>query len=170
MADTFVKIATVTVGAGGASTIDITSIPSTYTDLQVVLSGRGNNSSYSNMYVGIKFNSSGSNLSSKVLYGSGVGAGSFSDTTIYAPVDASGSTTSTFGSYQAYIPNYAGSTYKSVSIESVAEKNASQIDMYMTAGLWSNTAAITSITLYDVFAYNNFDQYSTATLYGIKNS
>jgi hypothetical protein len=33
MANTYEAIATVEVGSGGASTIDFTSIPSTYTDL-----------------------------------------------------------------------------------------------------------------------------------------
>ena len=40
MATTFTKIASVTVGSGGASSIDFTSIPSTYTDLCVKLSTR----------------------------------------------------------------------------------------------------------------------------------
>ena len=43
MPDTFIKIASVTVGSGGASSIDFTSIPSTYTDLVVVHSLRGTN-------------------------------------------------------------------------------------------------------------------------------
>ena len=37
MANTYVAIATVTVGSGGAASIDFTSIPATYTDLVVKL-------------------------------------------------------------------------------------------------------------------------------------
>ena len=40
MPTTFTKIASVSVGAGGASSIDFTSIPSTYTDLVVKVSYR----------------------------------------------------------------------------------------------------------------------------------
>jgi hypothetical protein len=37
---TMVKIDTVTVGSGGAASIEFTNIPQTYTDLQIVLSAR----------------------------------------------------------------------------------------------------------------------------------
>ena len=40
MANTFVLLASTTVGSGGASSIDFTSIPATYTDLVVKVSGR----------------------------------------------------------------------------------------------------------------------------------
>ena len=48
MADTFVKIATVTVGSGGAATIDFSSIPSTYTDLCIKHSLRNGSINVSN--------------------------------------------------------------------------------------------------------------------------
>ena len=38
MAKVFKALSTVTVGAGGAASIDFTSIPSTYTDLQILCS------------------------------------------------------------------------------------------------------------------------------------
>jgi hypothetical protein len=67
---------------------------------------------------------------------------------------------------EVYIPNYAGSAYKSISIDAVDENNASSAYSVLTAGLWSNTAAITSLRLTD----NNggYLQYTTAYLYGIK--
>jgi hypothetical protein len=40
MATTFIKIASVTVGSGGAASMDFTSIPSTYTDLVIKVSTR----------------------------------------------------------------------------------------------------------------------------------
>ena len=40
MATTFFKIASATVGSGGASSIDFTSIPQTYTDLVFVVFGK----------------------------------------------------------------------------------------------------------------------------------
>ena len=78
-------------------------------------------------------------------------------------------TASTFGNGDIYIPNYAGSNYKSASADTVSENNASTGYDDMTAGLWSNTAAITSIAI-SSFTSSTIIQYSTFYLYGIKNS
>ena len=79
-------------------------------------------------------------------------------------VNASPSTANTFTNNQIYIPNYAGSTNKSVSIESVVENNSSDNMMNILAGLWSNTAAITTITF---LPDANWVAGSTISLYGI---
>jgi hypothetical protein len=104
------------------------------------------------------------------LYGNGSASGSYTDTVIFANANANSSTASTFGNFQMYIPNYAGSSNKSVSIDAVTENNATAAEANLVAGLWSSTAAITSITLYNYGSVTNFMQHSTATLYGIKNS
>jgi hypothetical protein len=77
----------------------------------------------------------------------------------------SSATASTFGSGLIYIPNYAGSTNKSYLTDWVTENNATAAYAGFTAGLLSNTAAITDVTL-----TGSFVQYSTATLYGISKS
>lgn len=176
MANTFTKIASVTVGSGGASSIDFTSIPATYTDLCVLLSGRssgnfGGNDSMSD-YAYLRFNSSSSNYSARVLYGYGGGVGSSNNSAqsslIGFYIDGSGATASTFGNTLIYVPNYAGSNYKSVSADSVSEHNGTTAYMNLLAGLWSNTSAITGISF--TIANGNYVQYSTAVLYGISNS
>lgn len=171
MAVTYEPIATVTVGSGGAASIDFTSIPGTYTDLQILLSSRGTNSSATE-WVSLKFNASSTGYSSRWLEGNGSGApGSFTGPTNrgYAGVhSAATATASTFGNFSIYIPNYASSNNKSYSSDTVSENNATAATAELGAGLWSNSAAITSITLTPDSA--NFAQYSTATLYGIKNS
>ena len=165
---TYVQIgSTVTVGAGGQASIDFTSIPSTYTDLLVKLSARSTTGS-STFYV--RFNGSSSNLTSRLLYGNGADALSYSATDgSSGEVDPSSYTTSVFNNADIYIPNYAGSNNKSVSIDSVNENNASQALAYMTALLWSNTAAINSISI-GLTGAGNLAQHSTATLYGISKS
>jgi hypothetical protein len=172
MANTFELIASYT-ASGSVSSIDFTSIPSTYTDLCLKVSAR-NDASTTVGGLWIQFNGSSSNLSSRVLYGTGSAAGSFSDTTIFAYSDAASATSSTFSNVEYYIPNYAGSAYKSVSVDSTMENNATASSMALTAGLWSNTAAITSIKLQTFNNSNsalaNFVQYSTAYLYGVKSS
>jgi len=168
---TMTLIQSVTVPSGGASSIDFTSIPSTYTDLVVKLSGRKDAGSFPNPV--LQFNGDTSaNYKWRGLYGDGTGANSNNSTSatsvLFGVMDGSSETASTFGSGEAYIPNYASSNQKSVSIEAVGETNASGAYMYMVAGLWTGTAAITSIKI--VNASGNFVQYSTAYLYGVKNS
>ena len=172
MANTYTAIATVTVGAGGAATIEFTSIPATYTDLCVLASIRSNRSgSTSNLTV--KFNGSTSSYNRRELYGDGSAAGSASASSTsafeYVYIPAASATTSTFSNMFLYIPNYAGSNNKSFSIDNVQENNTTAAYAQLEAGLWSNTAAITSITLTEQYG-SNLSQYSTATLYGIKNS
>ena len=169
MANTFVKIAAVTVGAGGASSIDFTSIPSTYTDLMLMTSVRMANADIQNN-LKIAFNGSSASMTVKRLYGTGTSV--FSDSLSQnqtGNVNAANSTANTFGSTSLYIPNYAGSNNKSSSSDGVAETNATNVNMGLYANLWSNTAAINQITLTGETTAN-FLQYSTATLYGIKNS
>jgi len=169
MATTFTKIASVTVGSGGAASIDFTSIPSTYTDLLVKISGRTTESSvYAGIYV--SFNGTAYNSTGKLLEGDGSAAssGSFSNGSISFIAGAS-ATSNTFGSTELYIPNYAGSTNKSYSSDGVGENNATLALTQLNAGLWSNTAAINQVTL-DAYLTNTFVQYTTATLYGINKS
>ena len=170
MPDTFVKIASVTVGSGGASSIDFTSIPSTYTDLCVKLSLRSNNTSVG---VYVRFNSNSANYSSRRLYADGATTysdthGSSAEIGVVAGENISTFTSNTFSSMDFYIPNYAGSNNKSASSDSVTENNATTAWAALGANLWSNTAAITSIAFTP--AAGSFVQYSTAVLYGIKNS
>lgn len=169
---TFTQIGSaVTVGAGGAATISFSSIPATYTDLVLKLSGRASNSSAANS-LRLQINSITSGYSARGLRGDGSAASSFTDSgaTFFAGViNANTGTSSTFSNIEIYIPNYAGSTNKSISIDSVRENNTTAADAYLIAGLLSNTAAITSLTL-TCETSANFMEYSTAYLYGVSNA
>jgi hypothetical protein len=172
--NTFIKIASVTVGAGGAASIDFSSIPSTYTDLCIKYSTRTDRANFtSDIY--IQFNGvMTATYSFRRLYGNGTGpasdtlsnnsAGGFAGTAVGATATAS-----TFGNSEIYIPNYTSANAKSWSSDGVTENNATGVLTAIYAGLWSGTAAITSIAIKD---YNsaNFVQYTTATLYGISKS
>jgi hypothetical protein len=167
MANTFVKIATVTVGSGGASTIDFTSIPQTYTDLKLIFSGRLTNAvDVYSLYP--TFNGSGSSFSSKRFIASGTSRSSDTTGRLAGLVQGTSYTASIFGSLEMYIPNYTSSANKSFSVDDVTENNGSAAYMNLLGGLWSNTAAITSISIGP--SAGTLAQYSTATLYGIKNS
>ena len=169
MATTYTLIASYA-ATGSVANIEFTSISATYTDLLVKVSSRSNRGGGQvSDGIAIQFNGSTSNLSMRYLDGNGSSAGSSTDTAIWTRTSASGATASTFGNAEFYIPNYAGSTNKSVSIDGVSENNATSAFVMLTAGLWSNTAAITSIKIVSINA-ENLVEYSTAYLYGIKNS
>ena len=176
MATTYEAIATVTVGSGGAANIDFTSIPQTYTDLVVKTSLR--QSGYTGVvwdWLKFRFNgSSATTYSSRDLEGNGANVYSNTFTSQNGMVklglaNSTTSTTSTFSSNEFYIPNYTSSNNKSVSGDGVHENNATTAISVLGAGLWADSSAITSITL---FPENGtaWTEYSTATLYGIKNS
>ena len=165
MAQAYVPIQTVTVGSGGASSIDFTSIPQTYTDLVVYVSAR---TSYSGIedYIRFQFNGTTTNLSSRYLYGSGSGVGSASVSDNYSAIIGNTATANTFANSYFYLPNYTSSNYKSLSIDTTTEHNGSEAYAQLIAGLWSNTSAITSIEIVCGSSFS-FVQYSTFYLYGI---
>ena len=173
MATTLNLISKQTVGSAGASSITFSNIPQTYTDLYVLLSAR-NSANVSGQPFGgasIQFNGTTTNYSSRVLYGygSGLGGASYTDErSLWGYITSQQSTASTFSNTSFYIPNYTSSNYKSVSIDSVNENNATSANMELDAFLWANTSIISSINV--VPRTGNFVQYSTAYLYGIKNS
>jgi hypothetical protein len=176
MANTFVLIASVTVGSGGAANIDFTSIPSTYTDLLLKVSPRSSVSG--DTVFRIRFNSdTGTNYKWIRLVGNGAAASSQNqatfgagyNTSLFGQQSLSTDTASTFGNSDIYVPNYTSANYKSASIDSVSENNSTTANAALWSGLWEDTASITTITLSSEGA-NNFAQYSTAYLYGISNS
>ena len=167
MPNTFTLISTVTVGSGGQSTITFTSIPSTYTDLALNISARTSRAGTQDDF-DISFNGSTSGLSYRRLYGTGSVVDSDSGSRmITGYIAADGTTASTFGNLTVYITNYAGSANKSISSDGVSETNATNVNMSMVASLWSDTAAITSITLTPATSQTILE-HSTAYLYGIK--
>jgi len=169
MASKYTLIASSTVGSGGSATISFTSIPATYTDLKVVANARTDRAS-NNDWVKIGFNGSTSSFTYREIEGDGSTVGSYTGSGQLAFfATASSSTASTFGNAEVYIPNYTGANYKSYSVDTVTENNGTTAVASMNAGLWSNTAAITSIELTPNLG-TNFVQYSTAYLYGISNS
>jgi len=175
MAVTHKLIQTITVGSGGSASIDFTSIPGTYTDLIIKHSLRSAVSTTLNDCY-LRFNSSTSGYSERMIYNSsGTAAGSASNSAgniaWAGTMPAGTATASIFGNTEIYIPNYASSTiFKSISFDTSGENNsATDWSLMLNAGLWSNNSAITSITLYPANS-STFVQYSSASLYGIKNS
>ena len=161
---TMTLIASNTVGSGGASNVTFSSIPQTYTDLLVLDSSRNSSASFANIIV--TFNGSATGYTNKYLEGTGTTVLTGTDTiNEFDATVSSTATANTFSNGALYIPNYASSNNKSSSGDGVTETNATAAYSLLDANLWSNTAAITSITLTAAFA-----QYSTFYLYGISSS
>jgi hypothetical protein len=171
MATTYSLISSVTVGSGGSSGMEFTSIPQTYTDLLLKVTARTNkNDLYNDL--SIRFNGSSSNFTALGLVSTGTTTSSYTTSSphVGSVNDTGGSGGSNiFSNNEIYITNYTSSNYKSVSADSAVERNnasGNELGLYTT--LWSQTAAITSITL--VSAGYTLAQYSTAYLYGISNA
>ena len=163
---TMTLVQTVTVGAGGASTIVFESIPQTATDLLLTFSLRTNRAGTEYDYQNFFFNDNGAGWSSKRLLGTGSSASSSSPTYLNPLATTSGSTSNTFSSGQIYVPNYASSAHKTASGDMVTETNATESWLSLVAVKWANTAAITSVQIYG--AGGTIQQYSTASLYVIQ--
>jgi hypothetical protein len=174
MANTYTLIQPVTVSSA-TTTITFSSIPQTYADLIISISGRSDFNAY---YGGgsLRFNGDSTGAYSfKRAYGDTTTAasdsGSGSSEIKNWDVNGAPTTANIFGSTQIYIPNYTSSNYKSCSIDYSVQNNSSNGINGMVTGLWSNTSAITSISLLSfTFATYYFQQYTTAYLYGISNA
>ena len=169
MANTFELISSYT-ATGSVSSIEFTSIPQTYTDLAIFLSGRAD-ASYGQAYYETYLIVNGVSGSGRDLYGNGTSAASATSGEIRIwGVPSSGATSNTFSNAWIYIPNYAStSTYKSISIDSVSENNATASMAALTASIYSSNTAITSLGL-NPYDTGNFVTNSTAYLYGVKNA
>jgi hypothetical protein len=166
MANTLVLLEKVTVGAAGAASVTFSNIPQTgYNDLVMKVSAAGTNSNW----FGISFNGSTANFSGRDIEADGSSAYSYSrsDNLNVLLLDGTGNTANTFSNGEMIIPNYTSSNYKSFSVDTVNENNATAVITALRAGLWSNTSAISSITLTPYTG--TISRYSTFSLYGVSN-
>ena len=157
MASTYVPIQSHTLGSSQSS-VTFNSF-SGYTDLVLVANGTITAGGGAACYLRVN-GDTGSNYSDTAMYGDGSSAVSFREPNV------GNIFTATFYPTQSTaiinLMNYANtSTYKTI-----LARGSSQITDAVV-GLWRNTAAITSITLFGD-AGRSFDAGSTFTLYGIK--
>jgi hypothetical protein len=172
----FESIQTVTVGSGGAASISFTSIPSTYTHLQVRLMGRSADTSVANGVdnITMSFNSDTTytNYRSHYLNGNGTSAiaGALQLSGFYAytgdVANSYNSNTSIYGITVIDILDYVN-TNKNKTVRSLngVDRNGSGV-VNFTSSLWINTNAISTITI--SFISGTISQYSSFALYGIK--
>lgn len=169
----FESIATVTVGAGGSSAIEFTSIPSTYTHLQVRGISRPSEAGTGAQYLYLNMNSdTGTNYARHALAGDGSATATqaaASDTVIRAGYQMrNGSTANIFATFIIDILDYKNTNkYKTIRSLNGFDTNGGGY-IALNSGLWMNTNAITTLKL--TCEVGNFIQYSSFALYGIKGA
>lgn len=162
-------IASATVGVGGTTAITFSSIPQTYTDLFLVISGRSTQAVVkSGQYIRFNADDVGSNYSYKSILGNGTTASTSGTSFGFLGNGVGGSAaTNVFGNTFIYVPNYTSTANKLWSSDLVGESSQQDTEIRAVSGWWTTTAAINSISL----NFNNQSattaQYSTAYLYGI---
>lgn len=164
-ADTKANVQTTTLGSAVA-TITFT-VPSGYTNLRIFLSGRSSKSAEIDT-LKIQFNSdTGTNYEQIVssFYGSTAPAVTqlVSQTSIsLGDFPANTGTANVAGSLALSIPNYAGTTFYKGSNSLGQGRYTNAVTGQYVAGIWKNTAAITSIKL--LLTTGNFMTGTVATL------
>lgn len=167
-ATSFDSIATAT-GTGSSSTLTFSSIPGTYTHLQL----RGLVTVGQQDDIIIQFNSdTGANYSWHMIVGNGsaVNAYAGTSTTYMKTMIYSLQTANVYGAGVIDILDYANTNkYKTVRALTGCDNNAGTTDsqMYFASGNWRSTSAITSITVKSLAGFN-FTTASKVSLYGIK--
>jgi len=158
---TYDRIATTTLGSASA-TIDFNSIPSTYTDLRLVIVCTASTGSIAPK---VRVNSLSTSIySGTTLLGDGTSASSQN----YTDDDKWG-----IGTLVASTPtlitidifSYAGSTNKA-NLTTVSKDQNGSGGIFCSTNLCRSTSAITSITILESIG-NNYATGTTATLYGI---
>lgn len=160
MPTTFEPIATTT-ASGSSAVITFNSIPNTYTDLRIILTG----TSSTNTGIYVQYNAdTGSNYSTTQLYGDGTSAASTRQTSVTS-MDIGSIWTTLPAFHQIDIFSYAGSTNKTMLHTQSGDQNGSGT-IRKKVGLWRSTSAITRV---DLTVYSGtFTSSTTATLFGIK--
>lgn len=174
-ANSYESIATVTVGSGGAANVEFTSIPSTYTHLQIRAIGKAINSTAFAKDILLQFNSdTGNNYSRHYLAGDTstayAGAGVNTNHIAIATFNDNNFGSSFFSPFVCDILDYTN-TNKYTTVRSLAGYEVNDGTYHTVkffSGNWRNTNAITSIKIY--IDDRNIDQYSHFALYGIKGA
>jgi hypothetical protein len=175
--NSYESIATVTVGSGGAANVEFTSIPSTYSHLQVRVFAQTNRATFGRDMVKLNVNTdTGNNYSHHYILGDGGSAiaGAASTTNKIDLGEVGTGVGSTFGIIILDLLDYTNTNkYKTIRSLFGGDHNGTIASFGGTvglfSGLWQSTSAITSLKFAPVNGAQ-FNQYSHFALYGIKGA
>lgn len=149
----------------GVNSVTISSLPQTFDDLYIVATVK---SDLNVMAYGIlTFNGATSGWAATTLYGTGssTSATTYADNGWMFRMPWANTTASVYNNISVYVPNYQLATYKIGSSENVTENNGTTAYQEIHGWQWSNTAAITSLTL--ALSGGYFDYNCKISIYGI---
>lgn len=171
MPGSYESIATIDVGAGGVSSVTFSSIPSTYSHLQIRVLANGVYSATDYHDISLQFNSdTGANYAWHRVRGNGTNAATggaasanFGNANY---IGVSSTANSMFGASIIDVLDYKDtSKYKTFKAFGGFDSNGGGGGVGLTSSLWMNTSAITSIKLYSTLG--DLRQYSSFALYGV---
>ena len=174
--NSYYSISSVTVGAGGQSSIEFTSIPSDYTHLQIRGIAKWSDTSNDRTLLKVELNGDTGNNYARHLMG-GNGSATFVDgvasTTARAGARVISSDAGFPNIFSVFVMDILGYTntnkYTTVRTLGGFETNGGNFqEVVLGSFLWQNTAAVTTVKL--LLGSANFAQYSQFALYGIKGS
>jgi hypothetical protein len=159
---TYTPIATTTLSST-AATVTFSSIPTTFTDLVLVINAK--NPGAGAGFIQMQFNGDSSSLYSQTtLNGDGTSAtSSRASTQTVLKLGIVGNSSQTFTGNIFHILNYNNST----TFKTILSRQAWEEGTAARVGLWRSTAPITTITLTVDASNANYSSGSTFTLYGI---
>ena len=166
--NSYESIATVTVGSGGSSSISFSSIPATYTHLQI--RALTSNASYSTSSASLYLNSdtTAGNYRNHYLFGSGSSAAAGTDgNSAGNGMMGSGMSTGPAAWVIDLLDYKDTNKYKTIRLLNGWDANGSGY-VWFGSNLWMNTAAVSTFTI--TTGVGTFAEYSSFALYGIKGA
>lgn len=169
------SIATATVGAGGASSITFSSIPSTYTHLQIRGIGR---TAWANPSDQVRIQANGDTTSANYaihfLYGNGSSASAEGYTSqgnwnTYNTMAGANAASNIFGAVVIDVLDYANTSKNKVMRSLGGNDRNGGGEIALASSVWLQTSAITSLTLKNATGVN-WSEYTQFALYGVKGN
>jgi hypothetical protein len=170
--NSYESISTVTVGGGGSASITFSSIPATFTHLQIRAIQRATAGSFQNIKIVVN-GDTGANYTYHYIEGDGtsVSAGNDFSTATALISQEPGSTqgANVYGSFVMDLLDYANTNkYKTIrNLTGVDNNGTGKIQLW--SSVWQSSSAITSI-VFSSASSNNFAQYTQFALYGIRGA
>lgn len=155
-------VSTITVGSGGASSLEWTNIAQNGKDLLIVVSARTTQTGITDNLL-LRLNGSSTSFSGRYLFTNIDVLISGTDTRQAGAYAGSSASSNTFSNVQLYFADYASSGAKLWAVDSTSENNNTNAGLYIDAKLWNETNAITSILLEPTGG--TYVQHTTASLY-----
>lgn len=155
----------VVVPTGGAASIEFASIPQTGTDIIAVISAKSNTAGgEGSNTLFVRLNGSTTSYTRRYIQGNGTTTQNATMSSALEIGYLSGATSNGWINAQLTIPNYAGATNKNISADLVSENNAANAYQTLTAAVWANTSAVTSLT-FNIESGSTYAQTSIVSLY-----